>query len=193
MKKIIIFIIFLIASIPLGIYWWKQSQQRSQLEHELRKAVNNNDFVTAYKLIDQGVSVNAGNPKSGRTVIMQAIDDGNLDFLHYIFEKNPGMTGTTYLGTALDYAISRIGQPSSRKIIKYLVDLKIPTKESPLVIALSTGQTDRAETLFNETDLTKLSDSQLEHLQRIASASGYGSIQRKIDYERYERKKKTND
>lgn len=124
---------------------------------------------------------------------MEAIDDGNLDLLHYIFEKNPKMTGTTYLGTALDYAISRIGQPSSRKIIKYLVDLKIPTKESPLVIALSTGQTDRAETLFNETDLTKLSDSELEHLQRIASASGHGSIQRKIDYERYERKKKTND
>ncbi len=80
-------------------------------------AVFNKNFELAKLLIEKGADVNAQDYHAGISVLMRAVDSGDINFINYLIKKGVNVNARQKAGnSALSYAIS--GQRS--EIVKLL-------------------------------------------------------------------------
>lgn len=161
-------IFLIIISIILAYSRYKHSQELLLVD-----AIASNNITMAEQLIQKGVNPNIRNSKTGITGLAMAIDKGNLKLVKLILEKYP--QSTTAWGTPLDYAIftylARVGVSTSKikDIIEYMVELKIPNKEQPLILAaIITGNLELIKNIATSLNIKNISDYDLYHIRGAA-------------------------
>ncbi len=82
MKKLIFFLVLIIVFIFIGLHFWHNSINSSDLSYSLREAAWNNDLKTAEKLISQGADIN--KRFEGGNALEVAIKKGNVDMVKFL-------------------------------------------------------------------------------------------------------------
>lgn len=184
LKLLVIILAIILGLIGFGSIYFKQYERRQAKESQFRSAVQNKDFITIEESLKQGVNIDAQNPKSGQNALSWAIDSGNLEMVNYLISHG---AKSTWAGTALDYAVFAFpSHPNSknRKIIHYLVDLKIPNKkESPLLTALIVGNIDEVKKWLSNEEIKKLTTDEFRHLVLAAKYSSDAQMLRFLKQE----------
>lgn len=167
----------------LGLRLWQNKKQYNK-EVDFRRAIENHDFSTAQQLINQGVNISAGNPKTGLNALYRAINRGDLEGVKFLLQYG---YNTTSLETPLDYAlrtiIGQLGVPYKKiqEIIVYLVDLKVPNKKKPPILAaIFMNNFEQVKNLLGTLDIQNLDPKTLDDIRSAAIISARLSRDKKI-------------
>lgn len=170
MKKLLIALLVFVGLIGSGLFYLYILQNKWDREQQFREAVHVNDLTTMRRLIQEGVNVDARNPKTGTSAMTSAIDGGKLEIVKLLLQHGEKSNSS---GTPLDYAVSTIiGRPDApqekiKQIINYLIEQKIPNKrELPILTAIILGNFDFVKKLLRNLDIKNLTQHEIDKIQR---------------------------